>query len=387
MTSMSPARLRASPRGRGARQQRRHGSDPAAARPRRHATCQAGRHAAWDDRTWSDGRQHGEAPGGRRAPLRRVRRRREGGHGGDEHRHDRRRVARGVHRQARRPPSRVDHGPGRVRRRDHRLARAPPRAWRHDHRRRELVVPRRHQAGPAAGRRPRHRLRRRRHERRRVRARARLLPDDRRPRRRDRPAVVDLRHPRPRRRRGAPHADAGRARRASVDRRTGLAALRAERRRPLREDGSQRHRVRDHGCLRRGPERALPGQRRLPDASPGRRDGAADRSAVLPVRHRPRRLRRGLATGLGDRQLAARPDGRRVRRRSPPDAYEGRVSDSGEGRWTIQAAIDEGVPVPVLATALFERFSSRGRADLADKVLSAMRSGFGGHVERKDSTR
>jgi 6-phosphogluconate dehydrogenase len=68
-------------------------------------------------------------------------------------------------------------------------------------------------------------------------------------------------------------------------------------------------------------------------------------------------------------------------------AYEGRVSDSGEGRWTIQAAIDEGVPVPVLSTALFERFTSRGRGDLAFKVLSAMRSGFGGHVERKDGTR
>ena len=69
------------------------------------------------------------------------------------------------------------------------------------------------------------------------------------------------------------------------------------------------------------------------------------------------------------------------------DAYEGRVSDSGEGRWTIHAAIDEGVPVPVLSAALFERFTSRGRADVADKVLSAMRAGFGGHVERKDSTR
>jgi 6-phosphogluconate dehydrogenase len=68
-------------------------------------------------------------------------------------------------------------------------------------------------------------------------------------------------------------------------------------------------------------------------------------------------------------------------------AYEGRVSDSGEGRWTIQAAIDEGVPVPVLSTALFERFTSRGRGDLAFKVLSAMRAGFGGHIERKDSTR
>ena len=68
-------------------------------------------------------------------------------------------------------------------------------------------------------------------------------------------------------------------------------------------------------------------------------------------------------------------------------AYSGVVSDSGEGRWTINAAIDEGVPVPVLSAALFERFSSRGRADVADKVLSAMRAGFGGHHERTESTR
>jgi 6-phosphogluconate dehydrogenase len=69
------------------------------------------------------------------------------------------------------------------------------------------------------------------------------------------------------------------------------------------------------------------------------------------------------------------------------DAYAGRVSDSGEGRWTILAAIDEGVPVPVLSAALFQRFSSRGRSDVADKVLSAMRAGFGGHAERKESSR
>jgi 6-phosphogluconate dehydrogenase len=69
------------------------------------------------------------------------------------------------------------------------------------------------------------------------------------------------------------------------------------------------------------------------------------------------------------------------------DAFAGRVSDSGEGRWTITAAIDEGVPVPVLSAALFERFSSRGRADVANKVLSAMRAGFGGHAERKESSR
>jgi 6-phosphogluconate dehydrogenase len=62
--------------------------------------------------------------------------------------------------------------------------------------------------------------------------------------------------------------------------------------------------------------------------------------------------------------------------------FEGRVSDSGEGRWTIKAAIDEGVPAPVLTTALYERFSSRGDAEFADKLLSAMRYEFGGHLEQ-----
>lgn len=62
--------------------------------------------------------------------------------------------------------------------------------------------------------------------------------------------------------------------------------------------------------------------------------------------------------------------------------YEGRVSDSGEGRWTIAAAIDEAVPAPILSAALYARFSSRGDADFADKVLSAMRHGFGGHLEK-----
>jgi 6-phosphogluconate dehydrogenase len=68
-------------------------------------------------------------------------------------------------------------------------------------------------------------------------------------------------------------------------------------------------------------------------------------------------------------------------------AYAGVVSDSGEGRWTVNAAIDEGVPVPVLSAALFQRFSSRGRSDVADQVLSAMRAGFGGHIERTEQTR
>jgi 6-phosphogluconate dehydrogenase len=64
--------------------------------------------------------------------------------------------------------------------------------------------------------------------------------------------------------------------------------------------------------------------------------------------------------------------------------FEGRVSDSGEGRWTVLAAVDEGVPAPVLSTALFDRFASRGAADFANKLLSAMRSEFGGHAEKKD---
>jgi 6-phosphogluconate dehydrogenase len=62
--------------------------------------------------------------------------------------------------------------------------------------------------------------------------------------------------------------------------------------------------------------------------------------------------------------------------------FSGRVSDSGEGRWTIKAAIDEAVPVPVLSTALYQRFSSRGESDFQDKLLSAMRFQFGGHVEK-----
>ena len=63
--------------------------------------------------------------------------------------------------------------------------------------------------------------------------------------------------------------------------------------------------------------------------------------------------------------------------------FAGRVSDSGEGRWTIKAAIDEAVPAHVLTAALYERFSSRGKADFANKMMSALRHQFGGHVEKK----
>src|SRR5882724_240530 len=66
--------------------------------------------------------------------------------------------------------------------------------------------------------------------------------------------------------------------------------------------------------------------------------------------------------------------------------FAGRVSDSGEGRWTLDAAIDEAVPAHVLAAALFERFASRGEADFQDRLLSAMRFEFGGHVEKGPGT-
>ena len=73
----------------------------------------------------------------------------------------------------------------------------------------------------------------------------------------------------------------------------------------------------------------------------------------------------------------------RWRARRELDDFTGRVSDSGEGRWTVLAAVDEGVPAPVITTSLFERFQSRELGEFTDKVLSAMRSEFGGHAEKK----
>jgi 6-phosphogluconate dehydrogenase len=68
------------------------------------------------------------------------------------------------------------------------------------------------------------------------------------------------------------------------------------------------------------------------------------------------------------------------------DQFSGWVADSGEGRWTLQAAIDQGVPAQVLAAALFERFASQGEGDLQNRLLSALRLGFGGHVEKGSET-
>ena len=83
-----------------------------------------------------------------------------------------------------------------------------------------------------------------------------------------------------------------------------------------------------------------------------------------------------------DRIVAAGSNGERAGADPALAKFAGRVSDSGEGRWTIKAAIDEAVPAHVLTAALYERFSSRGEADFADKLLSAMRYEFGGHLEK-----
>ena len=114
-----------------------------------------------------------------------------------------------------------------------------------------------------------------------------------------------------------------------------------------------------------------------------RRTHAAARSCILPVRLRPAGDRRGLAARQRHRVVAARPHGVGAREEPGPRRFAGRVSDSGEGRWTLDAAIDEGVPADVLAAALFARFSSRGEADFQNELLSAMRFEFGGHVEKK----
>ena len=97
----------------------------------------------------------------------------------------------------------------------------------------------------------------------------------------------------------------------------------------------------------------------------------------------PRSPRSGAGAAWWPRGCSTSPPTRCSRRSPTLDEFSGRVSDSGEGRWTSIAAIDEGVPAHVLSAALFDRFESRGEADFADKILSAMRKEFGGHAEPK----
>jgi len=149
----------------------------------------------------------------------------------------------------------------------------------------------------------------------------------------------------------------------------------------FRQDGAQRHRVCPHGGLRRGFQH--------PRARQCRSERAAD-AETAPLSH-PERYqydfdvtkvaelwRRGsvVASWLLDLTAVA------LLRDPTLSKFEGRVSDSGEGRWTIKAAIDEAVPSHVLSAALYERFSSRGEAEFAGKLLSAMRFEFGGHHEK-----
>ena len=182
---------------------------------------------------------------------------------------------------------------------------------------------------------------------------------------------------------GAGSAEPTPSRTAGGHRPSRVPALRPERRRALREDGPQRDRVRDDGGDRRGPEHHQARQRRQGEAGHRRRDHPAARSLGLPVRHRRRRGGRGLAARVGGFVVAGRPDRRGVRADAGSAHFTGRVSDSGEGRWTVLAAVDEAVPAPVITDSLYERFDSRGLGEFTGKILSAMRSEFGGHAERK----
>ena len=170
-------------------------------------------------------------------------------------------------------------------------------------------------------------------------------------------------------------------------RRAGLSALRTERRRPFRQDGPQRNRVRNYGGLRRRIGYPAP-------ANVGKQGNATVDAETTPLRdpeHYQYDLnlsdiaevwRRGsvIASWLLDLTASA------LLQDPALSKFAGRVSDSGEGRWTIKAAIDEAVPAPVLTTALYERFGSRGDADYANKLLSAMRYEFGGHLEKDAPT-
>ena len=151
-------------------------------------------------------------------------------------------------------------------------------------------------------------------------------------------------------------------------------------RRPLRQDGPQRHRIRGDGGIRRRPE--------LHHADAGKRARDTDAETTplrdpeyyqyeLDLPEIAEHWRRGTVIGswLLDLTAAALVNDRDLKE------YVGHVSDSGEGRWTIAAAIDEAVPSPGLGAALYERFSSRGDADFANRVLCAMRKQFGGRGE------
>ena len=226
-----------------------------------------------------------------------------------------------------------------------------------------------------------HSLRRRRHQRRRVGARAGLLLDDRRRARGREAARSDLRRAGPGARR--PAATPGREKVGGTAESGYL---------HCGPSGAGHFVKMVHNGIEYGLMAAYAeGFNILKHASIGkhvaggrRRDDSAAASRALSVR-----FERSPTSPKSGGAAASSPRGCSIWRRRPctksPELadFSGRVSDSGEGRWTIHAAIDEGVPAPVLSAALFARFSSRGTDDFADKVLSAMRFAFGGHLEKK----
>ena len=162
-----------------------------------------------------------------------------------------------------------------------------------------------------------------------------------------------------------------------------LPALRPERRRPFCEDGAQRHRVRDDGRLRRGLQHHQKCRYRPAHPAGGCRNHAAARTRPLQISDRCRTGRRDVAARQCGRFVVARPHRGRV----APGSRTGEFPRSRLGfrRRTLDlhAAIDEGVPAPVISAALYSRFESRGNADYANRMLSAMRFAFGGHVENQ----
>ena len=270
-------------------------------------------------------------------------------------------------------------GPGGSGRQDHRRPRAAPRAGRHPHRRRQLLLRGRHPARQGT-RAEGHPLRGCGHQRRRLGPGARLLHDDRRRDGSGQTSRSDLRNAGAGRGRYPAHAGAREARR---HRRTGLPALRPERRRPLRQDGPQRHRVRPDGRLRRGTGRSARRQCRQAARHGRRGDHAAARSRALSVRSQSSRHRRGVAARQRDRFLAARPDGGQLWSKIPlfrnsPGASRIRAKGGGPSRPPSTKACRCRFSPPRSTSA-----SARAaRRTIQDKLLSAMRFQFGGHLEK-----
>ena len=220
-----------------------------------------------------------------------------------------------------------------------------------------------------------------RHQRRRLGPRARLLPDDRRRNRYREASRPDLQGTRARTRHHRPHA---RPRKTGRHRRRRLSPLRPVGRRPLREDGAQRHRVRLDGRLRRRPQHPEARQRRQATSGNRRRDHATSQPRALSctISISPTSAKSGAAAASSLRGCSTSPPSRSPSSpilRSFPAAS--RIPAKAAGRFSQVS--NRVRPSPVLTDALYERFTSRGESDFASKILSAMRFQFGGHLEKK----